>query len=76
MTWMAGMAGVVALRETCCLRHHLTGWRDVAFYGMDTFMDLWNPFEKAWHNVSTFHKVLSLILFLSDLFSIRLLSLP
>lgn len=34
------MAGVVALGETCRLHCHLTGQCDVAFYGVDSFMDL------------------------------------
>lgn len=40
MTRMVGTAGVVALRETRPLCRHLTRQCDVAFYGVDNFMDL------------------------------------
>lgn len=55
MTWIAGTAGGTAVAETRPLRCHLASWPDVAFYGLDSFMDAWNPAEKARHNVSTFH---------------------
>lgn len=50
MTWIVGTAAVVALGEKRRLPFHLTGRCDVAFYGMDTFIDLWNPIEKVEHN--------------------------
>lgn len=65
MTWIVGTAAVVALGEKRRLPFHLTGRCDVAFYGMDTFIDLWNPIEKVEHNGFTVRKVLSLIVFLS-----------
>lgn len=58
VTWIVGTVGEVALGETSPLRCRLTGCSDMAFYGVDNFIDLWNPIEEAWHDVPTFHNVL------------------